>query len=671
MTDSFSPRPTVGASPKKATHEGIDFRGMSIADICPVLEGIYPEYGAAEIAILAAKISASNAPVVESTRPIIQSTALEDVSEELPVVDMKGVVPENLASEPVQHVKPALPADSLSRHVHQPEVPVVEKTQPLVQPRGETKATLLVDEAAFAKYAPSESESEAEPSPTETENEPAPAPAANLEQSITTKLSEISTLPEDDMRMMLLEPGLLVGSNTPMDHSPEVKGFMASIQYDHQGNPLHRSQAEEERFDLTHRAISKMPPVMTNGRPAFEMALERPNVTWGQTVSLNGKDVAPVTSRAAKDRGARGALRRNRGTGSPVTLWLPSTGIYVGFRAANESDTCDFDVRLTTETSIIGMQTYGLLLSASSGVYMRHMIEHALNFVTDTTYDCAGNDLKTTLLNVVDVDDYWLLILGPVIAQYPSGLPWHMVCPSDPCGHGYDVALSLSRCIRMADGLFTDRQRKLWVHQRGANPTLSHKQYMEYRQDLPVNQYESFEDGRNGVTVTFKRSLIGEFLDGVDNWVEQINTAVNNALSTNATETERARHIRLTTEIHRLTRYATSVKSITVNEERNGEIIPYVEEDPAEIITLLADLSSDRIFVREFEDAIYKYNEYNRMAVFGYMGRPCPSCAAKEGEEEGVFRGLVGLSPDKVFFDLSRSVYEIQKLYRDRFASIG
>lgn len=706
MSDTFDPRPVLGRENARTVETTNDTQPkfMSMDEICAELAQKEPALTPVELAIKANSIFTAQTQVKETApvtggRKEVQCTDITEIDEPLPEVDMRAMVPPNLESEPVLQVKPTLPK--------QVETPVKEA-------RGQMAMTITADETPYGKHIHQGSEAKtttpmgtanthmsghaieisgltkmmesqtpasSDKQPDLQQEETAPAengqkqdapkqPAVPI-QNVTTKLSETSTLPPDDMRNTLLTVNGLVGCTESVSTSSEVRDFMSSLNFDYSGNMLARSEAEERRYELTRAAMSLTPPVMSNNRQAFDMALSRPNVTWSQSVNVGGKDVFSVSSRASKDRGARGALRRNRGTGSPVTIWLPSTGIYVGFRAANEVDICDFDVRMTTETATIGMQTYGLLLSASSGVYMRHMIEHALNFATDTTYNCDGNDLKTVLLNVVDIDDYWLIILGPIIAQYPGGLPWNMVCPSDPCGHSYNQALNLARCIRMAEGLFTDRQRKLWMHQRGASPLLSHDQYEEYRKDLPKNMYEKFADEKTGATVTFKRCLIGEFLDGVDNWVEQINTAVNNALATNSTETERAKHIRLTTETHRLTRYAASVKSIAVTEERDGEMVTVVEEDPAEIVSILADLSSDRIYVRSFEDAIYKYNEYNRMAVFGYMGRECPMCGEKEGETEGTFRGLVGLSPDKLFFVLSRSVYEIQKLYRDRFASIG
>ncbi len=118
------------------------------------------------------------------------------------------------------------------------------------------------------------------------------------------------------------------------------------------------------------------------------------------------------------------------------------------------------------------------------------------------------------------------------------------------------------------------------------------------------------------------------------------------------------------------------VESITVMEEiYDGEESheePIVEKDYDKIVQMLEELSSDRKYVANFEGAIATYNDRSRLAVFGYMGQRCPACGkADEGEKEGVYRGIVTISPDRVFFELSRVVFEIQRFMRDQFGVTG
>ncbi|ANZ48344.1 hypothetical protein BIZ78_gp231 [Erwinia phage vB_EamM_Caitlin] len=485
---------------------------------------------------------------------------------------------------------------------------------------------------------------------------------------------EITTMAEDDPHRLFSQAGELIGTFTPLAAEEEATRFFSNIKRGSKGQPLFASEAEAEKYQLLSTALELTPPVNTLGRAAFDIALERTDTPWTQGMTLpTGKMVGPAQDRGADAKGARAALRRRRQSGSPISLWLPSTGIYVGFRAPLEREMCDFDVRLTTETATIGMQTYGLLLSSMSGVYLRHMVEHSLNFAIETTYDCQGNDIKTALIDIVDLDDYWLLILGPIMAKFPAGIPWKMVCTKDECGHERDVKLNLARCIRMADGLFTDLHRAMNQRQRGktSDKVIGPEDYQAYRNELPHNPASTFKHEQTGLTINFGRSTIGEYLDSTDKWLEDINRAATDALSSNASDYERTNYIKLTAEVRRLTRHAHHVKSIVVEEEVNGEVVENLETDPAKIVEILEDMSSDRVYVLAFENALARYTDLSRLAVLGYMGHACPACGTTEGEEDGPFRGIVTISPDRVFFALSRVVSEIQKVFLQQFGNIG
>ena len=485
---------------------------------------------------------------------------------------------------------------------------------------------------------------------------------------------EITPMDEKDPQRLYSQSGELVGSFSPLAMEEEVSRFFSNIKRGTKGQPLFASEAEAEKYQMLSTILDLTPPVNTLGRAAFDIALERSDTPWTQGMTLpNGKMAGPAQDRGADAKGARAALRRRRQSGSPISVWLPSTGIYVGFRAPLEREMCDFDVRLTTETAVIGMQTYGLLLSSMSGVYLRHMVEHSLNFAIETTYDCQGNDIKTTLIDIVDLDDYWLLIIGPIMAKFPTGIPWKMVCAKDECGHERDVKLNLARCIRMADGLFTDLHRAMNQRQRGktSDRVIGPEEYRAYRNELPHNPAATFKDESAGITINFGRSTIGDYLDSTDKWLEDINRAATDALSSNASDYERTNYIKLTAEVRRLTRHAHHVKSIMVEEEVNGEVVENLETDPAKIVEILEDMSSDRVYVLAFENALARYNDLSRLAVLGYMGHACPACGTTEGEEDGPFRGIVTISPDRVFFALSRVVSEIQKVFLQQFGNIG
>lgn len=669
MSEELQQRPTLNRAP--AEPQGPVFPPQNEID------GVTPQQGV--IVVLQHNPTFSFAEGKEFyEKHYVKPTPAEPVIEQ--PVRVADAVAEHSEPAPIPAVQHSL---AMAPEVQQ-EAPCVLATQKV--PGGE----IVVEPAPVAKPA---EQPRVEPAPVAQAPQPVKEAIPDLERdeqqpNLATEprrktnygtsphRPEISELPSDDPHGVYARTDQLVGTYNVLAGEEEVKRFFSGIKRGRNNQPLFESAEEEERYQRIFTALELTPPITSTGKAAFDLALERDDTSWSQTFTLpDGKSIGPAIDRGADAPGALAALRRRRKSGSPVSLWLPATGIFVGFRAPLEREMCDFDIRLTSEQSKVGMYTYGLLLASTSGVYLRHMIEHSLTFAVETTYDCDGNDIKTTLTDVVDLDDYWLLILGPIMAKFPAGIPWKLICP-DACGYESEVRLNLARCIRMADGLFTDMQRALMQRQRGTTGQyITAEDYSKYRKELPVHPCSVFHHEDTGVTVTFGRSTIGEYIDSSEQWVEEVNRAATSALAEHSTEQERSQHIRLTAETRRLTRYAHHVKSIVVEEmvRSNGSLEPSQteEKDPTKIVAMLEELSTDRLFVLAFEEALSRYNEMSRMAVFGYMSHACPKCHKPDGEKEGPFRGIVTISPDRLFFALSRVVSEIQKVYLQQFGSIG
>lgn len=687
---SNDPRPSFGGAEPETAEVRLPPReallGKDVAEVAFELVKLNPTFSFAEATERAKSLVILNAPVEDTPPPVVDTVASVL---DTPLGEDREATPEMLAALRSTENQLEQPVKlDLSPVQPQPE------PTPAVQPRAQPITEIPVASQQF--HSPVEPAAIADKFPAPVKEDVVPTPALDVEDAPadrdeqTPNLSkekrrqidfgpephraEIASMDPEDPHRVLTQSDELIGTTLPLAGEQEVMQFFASIPRNREGRPMFRNAAEEERYQKLFTALELTPPIMINNRAAFDMALERDDTSWQQTIKLpNNKFVSAVTDRGANAQGAMAALRRRRGSGSPVSVWLPATGIFVGFRAPHENDMCDFDIRITSEQSKIGMFTYGLLLASSSGVYLQHMIEHSLNFAVDTTYDCQGLDIKTALMDIVDVDDYWLLVIGPLMAKFPAGIPWKLLCPNHECGHEREVRLNLARCIRMADGLFSDLHRSLWLRQRGKGPDaiIGNEEYLQYRKELPKSKASRFHYEQLGITVEFGRSTIGQFIDNTNAWVEKINSSATNALANHATETERSQYIRLAAENRRLTRYATHVKAIIVEETVKGEPVESREEDPDRIFEMLEELSSDRMYVLAFENALSTYNEESRMAVFGYMGHACPSCKTGEGEEDGPFRGIVTISPDKVFFALSRVVFEIQRVYLQQFENIG
>lgn len=565
--------------------------------------------------------------------------------------------------------------------LHVDEAPTVKKEEPA--PRAQAQQTaapsfLPVDEPLVQNTQHQHAEPPAQEktaAPADDSQRPVPnlskAKLRPIQHGSSLRTNEINELPADDQDILLLGLGDLVGPMQTLDEMQNaVNRFFASVERDpRNGEPLFRSEQEERTFKRLQATLYTTTPVTpgSGGGNAFDLAMQRDDTVWNQGMQKDGDKYAGLVGVNTSGKGAVAALRRKRKSGSPSSVFLPASGFYVKFRAPHERDFCDFDIALALETAKIGTSSYGLLMSASSGIYVRNIIEFCLLFAESTTLDIGGDDLKTTLIDRIDKDDYWLIIVGMLAAKFPAGIPWGLSCLNPECDHIAEGRLNLARAIRMGSSLISDRQRALYYRQKAEDDnTISYEEQAEYRKEHKPVAASIFED--NGVRVEFGRASLGEFFDVTEEWVDEINETTTRALTDYATEKDREGHLRVNAESRRLTRYLHMVKSITVD-EGDGRISTATTR--AEIKTMLGDLSPDRVYVAAFETAVTKFTEMSRLAVFGYMGRTCPECQTPQGDKDGDFRGIVTISPDRVFFVLSRAVSAMQRLWLNQYANIG
>ncbi|QXO09476.1 hypothetical protein pEaSNUABM11_00052 [Erwinia phage pEa_SNUABM_11] len=566
-------------------------------------------------------------------------------------VDEPPTIPAPPAQEPAPATPSFLPLEEpeAQEHRHVDPTPAEKTTGPVEAPTepayDEDKRENKVPDLAKAKLKP-------------------------IRHGSSVQSSEFSELNGDEQDILLLGMGDLLGPmQTVNEMQAAVSRFFASLERDpRNGEPLFRSEKEEQTFKRLQATLTNTPPITPGtGAAAFDMALQREDTVWNQGMQKDGDKYGGLIAVNSGGKGALAALRRKRKTGSPASVFLPASGFYVKFRSPHERDFCDFDIALALQTAKIGTNSYGLLMSASSGIYVRNIVEFCLLFAESTTLDIGADDLKTTLIDRIDKDDYWLIIVGMLAAKFPAGIPWGLSCLNPECDHVAEGRLNLARAIRMGSNLITDRQRALYYRQKSDDDnTISYEEQEEYRKGhLPVSA-SVFEE--NGVRVEFGRATLGEFFDVTEEWADEINETTTRALTDYATEKDREGHLRVNAESRRLTRYLHMVKSITIDE---GEGKVSLSTSREEIKIMLGELSPDRMYVAAFEAAVTKYTELSRLAVFGYMGRRCPECQQEQGEKEGDFRGIVTISPDRLFFGLSRAVSAMQRLWLSQSANIG
>lgn len=476
---------------------------------------------------------------------------------------------------------------------------------------------------------------------------------------------EFMMLGEDDPSAILSGMALIGGLRNLTESSGAFNRFFRSLKRDGNGQVLFRNDQEEDIYNRITQIMQIASPTMQNGNQAQSEAWKRDDVEWKQgldTGNVEGPFV--IKNHPRQGQGLLSVIYRRQNSGAPVTVFLPASGFFITSKAPHENDFCDYDVAQTMDTNQVGLSTFGILLSASSGLYLKHMVNFALKFVVSTTLDVGDGDMHQTLYSKIDERDYWLVVMACTIAKYPSGIPWLLSCTEPTCAFEEEQKLNIARCIRYANGILTPGQQAL-VNRQREGEYLSFAQQTEYRKEHRYDPSSKWVDGE--LTFRFRHGSIAHYIDMTEEWVADINKSTTDAMGNYATEVERNNYMRTAAETRRLTRYKHMIESISSDVDGNE----YVETDAVKIHELLLHLSSDRGFVTRFEKAIEHFNERTRLAVFGYMSHNCPACGAASGEKEGAFRGIVEISPDRLFFVLSRVVYEIQKLLTDQYESIG
>lgn len=471
---------------------------------------------------------------------------------------------------------------------------------------------------------------------------------------------------EDTSAELLRGAGLGSQAITMDDLNPFIEKYTRSLERDEEGKIIFRTQAEADMYEMLRSInavttpIYNVPPTenpYVQGKAIDECDVER----FTASVERSG-DAKPFTATKPTNTatGVLAAIQKENNVGNKVTLLLPTTGIYVTFVAPTETEYCDYEVAQAMETSTIGHQTYGLLMSSSSGLYLESMVNFSLGYAVSTSYDVGDLDISQALLNVINPKDYGIVLWGPLIAKFPGGIPWDLINPIDDTVE--EVNLNLLRCIRTLNERITTEQREFF--------TVNTKPYSVT--DDMLKTYN--ELGRLPGSVRciyknyafyFKDGSLSDYFSITNQWAKEIETRVAEVLGNYPTDKERSRHVAMVMETQRLLRYQHRIDTIAVVDE-NGDDIEATSK-PSEIKEALIAFSSDRLAVNAIEKGLAAYDEDSRKTAYGYMPRGVDPSKVTVGP----MRGFVPLSPDKVFFMVSRAVYEVQKQLAEVYENAG
>ncbi len=400
----------------------------------------------------------------------------------------------------------------------------------------------------------------------------------------------------------------------------------------------------------------------------FAKAFKNKTSEWSQKVEIDGRRFGPILPTQRSDFGKTGGEKAtiavlsklNLGKLALVPLW--HTGIWVTFKPPGDGDLLELHRMVVDDKYRYGRETYGLAYSNSLSYQTDRIVDYALSNIYSTTL--AGDYTVQQLKEIICVHDIHAIILGILIAHYPTGFDFERACTANPttCNHTVRERVSLQKILVTDKSKLTQYQRNHMTDTKVGGKTLeSLKRYREESIALK-EKYVSINgvSGNSKLGLTLKVPTIAEHVRSGFNWIGDITAYVEGVLGTDDTDVEkRNNYITTRAKASAFRQYAHYVKRIEIHEDNettgmlednNTQVI----EDIESIENTLTSLSKDDVMLQSYLDEIHIYNNESIFSISGIPEYDCPACGEKQ-KAKNPYTGVVNTIPIhliNVFFSL-------------------
>jgi len=394
---------------------------------------------------------------------------------------------------------------------------------------------------------------------------------------------------------------------------------------------------------------------LLSSEDSYDRTVNRKNSQWDQKVNVDGTDIGMAALRfneTTKDdvisgRDAILAIGKSSEVGTPITVPLYHTGIWVTITPPDESDFLQLEAQLAREKIWLGRQTSGLVFSNT----MVYTVEKVLNLVMKKIIDCSlENYTISKLKRLIKVTDLYPLVWALACAKYPRSYKYVRPCDAGP-----------SKCTHLVEGDIS-LPKLFWTDHNAL--TISQKRHMSRRDDkFNEQQIRKYQDehmygGDKEIVMSDTMSVllsvpsIEQYIKSGRNWIEDIVEMTEGSMSASS-EDEKNEHIYKQGLISALRKYGHWVKEIRTNIG--------IVKDQETIDQLLNNFSGDENFVKLFEKSVAEYIDDSTISLIAIPTYTCPVCGTeqKEGNGEDRFAHLIPLDVINVFFTL-----QDQRIYK-------
>lgn len=374
---------------------------------------------------------------------------------------------------------------------------------------------------------------------------------------------------------------------------------------------------------------------------------------WAQDLMHAGERIGTaqprleVNGNVIKGQSALMLLRRAANLGTSLLKPLYHSCIYIEMSCPPDTDLINLDYRLAMERAAVGMATSGLLLSATSSIFIRELAQFALSYVTSTNVANLEGGTVNALMDRIDPRDYPELINTMLATMYPNGYPWIIECANPKCGHKHETRLHFARMSWVDKSCLNTKQMDMLIKKRNSITDAEINEYKgEFKlTDARVVRFEC------GTEIHLKHTSLTEFAESGRMWVEDIERQQAVALSNYNTDAERKAFLDSHIQARAMRKYGHFVEKIVIGADTSQ---PMIINDKATIVEALDTLSGSENYFNQFQDSVLRFIEAGTIAVVGYVAASCVKCGDVEETSEGRFRSIVPVPIDRIFFTLTR-----------------
>lgn len=350
-----------------------------------------------------------------------------------------------------------------------------------------------------------------------------------------------------------------------------------------------------------------------------------------------------VTGQAAIDRFMQGTT-----LGSPITIPLVNTGIWVKMAPASAAYLSELDRTLAYARMQVGLDVNGLYGSSDDLIFRELINEAALKLITASNY-VVSNPMD--LREVIDDEDRATLAWGLAKVLYPKGIMVSIPCIDPNCGHVSTFRANPARMHVIDRSKLTPKQQEYLSRGIGRQMTLEDIQ--DYKAQFAIGNKSTVRIMNR--EFIFRSPTIAEKLQIGRSYLSTVNRAVDEAMaSTPDDDTKRSNIMQQITSIEQVVRYAHYIAEIRIYNDADSDDNYSSITDEETIRNILRTLGNSPEMTEAVMNGIEEYLVDLGAANIVYPNTPCTKCKHADVPEKMKNKLLLPFDPETGFFILAQ-----------------